>query len=124
MTVTGGIEASVTLHVEIFDPKAMWDHAFGVYSGAQLGYKLHDPDDPTRLGNELHDEFVAMCGKRDDPDIAECLRMIFDPGESPPGVQIEDSSAEVVSLPSNDQYPLFIPDRGERTTDDMRCARD
>ena len=116
MTMAEPIEASVTLYVEIFDTQAMWDHAFGVYGGAQLRYKIDDPADPTRLGDELHDEFAVMCGKRDDPDIGECLRMIFDPGESPPGVQIDDSSAEILSLPSAAQHPLFIAEGSEPGT--------
>lgn len=113
----GGIDASVTLHVEVFDPQAMWDHAFGAYAGPQLRYKIHDPADPTRLSDDLHGEFVALCGTRDDPDIGECLRMIFDPGESPPGIQIEDSSAEIAPLPSLDQYSLFIVKSDEPGTD-------
>lgn len=113
----GVIDASVTLHVEVSDPQAMWDHAFGAYAGPQLRYKVHDPGDPTGLGDELYDGFVALCGTRDDPDIGECLRMIFDPGESPLGIQIEGSSAELVSRPSADQYSLFIADHGEPEAD-------
>jgi len=124
LTVAGGIEASVTLHVEVFDPQAMWDHAFRAYTGPQLRYKIHDPADPTRLGDELHGQLVALCGTRDDPDIGECLRMIFDPGESPPGIQIEDSSAEVSSTAPDDQYLLFTGGRIELETSDVRDGHD
>lgn len=73
--------ASVTLHVEVFDPQAMWEHAYAVYEEGN--------------GTADQGDFEDMCGTREEPDITECLRMIFDPGESPPGIQINDSSAEV-----------------------------
>lgn len=73
--------ASITLHVDVFDEQAMWDHA------RQIG----------EAQNAFVDEeaVVDMLGTREEPLIGECLRMIFDPGESPPGIQINDSSAEV-----------------------------
>jgi hypothetical protein len=70
--------ASVTLHVEVFDEQAMWDHAKSVYEQTNIS-----------------SGFEELCGTREEPDVTECLRMIFDPGESPPGVQINDSSAEI-----------------------------
>lgn len=79
--------ASVTLHVEVFDAQAMWGHAYVIYQRSNRG----------RSGITVREEFVEMCGPRMEPDIGECLRMIFDPGESPPGIQINDSSAEVVA---------------------------
>lgn len=98
--MTDAITASVTLHVDVFDPQAMWDHAFRTYALSHLTYKIHDDAQPTRLADELLAEFVALCGARDEPDIGDCLRMIFDPGESPPGISIEDSSAEMAELHS------------------------
>lgn len=89
------ITASVTLHVEVLDPQAMWDYAHRSYALSHLDHKVHDDAQPTRLADELLAEFMALCGARDEPDIGDCLRMIFDPGESPPGILIEDSSAEV-----------------------------
>jgi len=89
------INASVTLQVEVFDQQGMWDHAFRTYALSHLDHKVYDDAQPTHLADELLGEFEPMCGTREDPDIGECLRMIFDPGESPPGIQIEDSSAEV-----------------------------
>jgi hypothetical protein len=77
--------ASVTIHLEVFDPQEMWDHAKGIYVKTNTG----------RFPSELDPEFDEMCGTRDEPEITECLRMIFDPGESPPGIQINDSSAEI-----------------------------
>lgn len=79
--------ASVTIHVEVFDPQEMWDHALHVYGASNGG----------RDAATVRQEFDDMCGPREEPDIGECLRMIFDPGESPPGIQINDSSAEVVA---------------------------
>ncbi|GLI98189.1 hypothetical protein Sbs19_20070 [Sphingobium sp. BS19] len=115
--MAGGTNASITLLVEIFDPQAMWDHALGIFAGASLPYKIHDQADPTRVGDELHDGFVAMCGSRDDPDICECLRQIFDPVECPPGVQIDDSTAELAPPTCDEKYPHFIGDRGELGVD-------
>ncbi|MDF0490222.1 hypothetical protein PX554_19010 [Sphingomonas sp. H39-1-10] len=87
--------ASVTLYVEVLDAQAMWDHAHNAYALAHLDHKIHDEAQPTRLASELLAEFVSLCGTREQPDIGDCLRMIFDPGESPPGILIEDSSAKV-----------------------------
>lgn len=121
----GGIDASVTLHVEVLDPQAMWDHALGVYAATQLRHKIYDPDQPTRLADELHGEFTTtMCGTRDDPDIGECLRMIFDPGESPPGLLIDDSSAELARPAWDANYPHFIGDRGDLGTDGLGGGHD
>lgn len=78
------IGASVTLHVEIFDAQAMWDHALTDYQENHFG-----------CDEKAEEEFVGMCGTRDNPDLGECLRMIFDPGESPPGISIQDSAASV-----------------------------
>ncbi|RIA46188.1 hypothetical protein DFR49_0721 [Hephaestia caeni] len=122
--MAGGIDASVTLHVEVFDPQAMWDHAFGAYARPQLRYKVYDSADPTRLGHELHREFMELCGPRDKPDIGECLRMIFDPGESPPGVQIEDSAAEIAPQSSEDQYLLFVTNGDEHGADRFGARHD
>ncbi|EXS71086.1 hypothetical protein BF95_01475 [Sphingobium sp. Ant17] len=95
MTMADTISASVTLYVEVLDPQAIWDHAHRAYALAHLDHKIHDEAQPTRLAEELLAEFVSLCGTRKEPDIGDCLRMIFDPGESPPGILIEDSSAEV-----------------------------
>lgn len=75
------VSARFTLHVDVFDPQALWDHAH------QIGQKENAFSD--------HEGAIDMLGPRDEPDVTECLRMIFDPGESPPGVQINDSSAEI-----------------------------
>lgn len=36
-----------------------------------------------------------MIGTREEPYVTGCLCMIFDPGESPPGVCIIESTAEI-----------------------------
>lgn len=79
--MTASTSASVTLFVTIHDQKAVWDHAFGIY-------RQSSP-------NADEAEFALMGGTRHEPDLSGCLRMIFDPGESPPGLQIEESSAEI-----------------------------
>ncbi|AMK23250.1 hypothetical protein GG804_01985 [Sphingomonas histidinilytica] len=122
--MAGGTTASITLHVEIIDSQAMWDHAFGIYAGVHLRYEVYDPAEPTRLGSALHDGFVAICGDRDTPDIGECLGMIFDPGASPPGIQIDDNSVEILPPPWDEKYSQFIGDRGELGTDGFGGGHD
>lgn len=63
------INARVTLHVEVFDAKELWQHAYGTYE--------------EQNGTADQGDFEEMYGTEDDPDIGECIRMIFDPGESP-----------------------------------------
>lgn len=112
--MTGGIKADLTLHMEVLDPQAMWDHAFYLYVGAQLDYKVYDSAEPTRLGDELHDGFVALCSTRDDPDIGQCLRVIFEPDQSPPGVQINGNlTAAILSRSLDDQYSFLVAEPAE-----------
>lgn len=75
------ISASITIHVDVFDPKELWRRAYGTYE--------------EQNGTADQGDFEEMCGTEEEPDIGACLQMIFDPGESPPGIQINDSSAEV-----------------------------
>lgn len=70
--------ASVTIYVEVTDEQDLWDHAKEVYERSNLS-----------------SGFEELCGTREEPLVEECLRMVFDPGESPPGVQINDSSAAI-----------------------------
>lgn len=78
--------AQVTIFVDVYDEQAMWDAAYEAY--VKTGTATSDAE-------VIRKDFEELCGPRDEPDIAECLRMIFDPGESPPGLQINDSSAEI-----------------------------
>jgi hypothetical protein len=98
MIMAERINARVTLHVEVFDAKELWQHAYGTYE--------------EQNGTADQGDFEEMYGTEDDPDIGECIRMIFDPGESPPCLQIEDSSVEVTLVLLENRYPLFIADRG------------
>lgn len=75
------VSASVTLFVTIHEPQAVWEHALGIYQQTSPS------------SDEA--EFAELGGTRAEPDLSGCLRIIFDPGESPPGLQIEDSSAEL-----------------------------
>lgn len=89
--MTGITSASVTLYVDVWDEQIMWQSA---YAACEKTSRTPDQAD-----------FELMCGTQDQPDICACLQMIFDPGASPMGVQIEDCCAEL------------IENRGPRLTD-------
>ncbi|MCG7348848.1 hypothetical protein [Sphingomonas sp. ACRSK] len=76
--------ADVTLHVSIDDPQALWDRAV-----QQLRA------DGVLASGELGDDEIGMIGTREEPDLSGCLRMILDPGTSPDGMTINDSSVEI-----------------------------
>lgn len=95
--------AHVTLYVEVCDEQAMWRRAYGTYEESN--------------GTADQGDFEDICGTEQEPDIAECLRMIFDPGDSPPGIQIHDSAATIQAPAWDERYPHFIGDRGELGTD-------
>ena len=76
--------ADVTLHVSIDDPQALWDRAV-----QQLRA------DGVLTSDELGDDEIGMIGTREEPDLSGCLRMILDPGTSPDGMTINDSSVEI-----------------------------
>jgi len=44
-----------------------------------------------------HDDAFAMLKPGGDIDVSACLQMLFDPGVSPPGCQIEQSLVEVAN---------------------------
>lgn len=69
------------MKLDVRDPQLLWDHAY--YIGRQ-GNAFASPE-----------EAAEMIGTRDDPNITACVVMVLDPGESPPGAEIIDSSAEV-----------------------------
>lgn len=69
-----------TMNLEVFDPEALYEAAAA---------RLRD-DFPDMSA----DDFEDMIGAPDDPDLTGCLQTLLDPGESPPGCQIEDSAAE------------------------------
>lgn len=76
--------ADVTLHVSIDDPQTLWDRAV-----QQLR------TDGVLTSDELGDDEIEMIGTREEPDLSGCLRMILDPGTSPDGMTINDSSVEI-----------------------------
>lgn len=102
--------ASVTLRIEIIDEQAMWRHAYAGFE--QIN------------GTADQADFEDMCGTEQAPDICGCLRMIFDSGESPPGLQIDDSSPEIVAPAWDERYPHFTDDRGELGTDGFGGEQD
>lgn len=79
--MTGVISASVTLYVDVFDSQEMWRSAFAAFEASS--------------GTADQSDFEEMCGTEEQPDICACLQLIFDPGESPAGTQIEDCCAEL-----------------------------
>lgn len=85
MPASTEIAATVTLNLTVTDPAAVWEHALEVYAARNSG----------RPDSIVHDEFITISGKPKTPNLVECLRMIYDPGEPPPGQQIEDSYAKL-----------------------------
>lgn len=77
--------ANVTLHVSIDDAQALWDRAL---------QQMRD-DGILQGDDEPGEDEIEMIGTRDEPDLAGCLRMVLDPGTSPDGITINDSSVDV-----------------------------
>lgn len=69
---------AVTIYVEARTPEALWEAACSSFIDENPGSAI-DPD---------------MFGTREEPDVANCLRQMADPGVSWPGTKILDSSAE------------------------------
>lgn len=71
---------AVAIEVEVHDPAEFWETARARFE-QDMGssYSL--------------DEFVETYGPQDDPNLGPCAMMIFDPGTSPPGCTILESSA-------------------------------
>ena len=61
----------ISLFVDVHDAKALHAHAMQVATAAESGMSVEQAE--------------SMLGQESEPDISECLRMIFDPGVSPPG---------------------------------------
>jgi hypothetical protein len=70
-----------TMFVEVSDQQALHDAA---YQRA-----VDDGLDP--------EQALETIGTRDEPDCAGCVQMLADPGQSYPGTDIFDSSAEEVT---------------------------
>lgn len=88
----------VTLEVEVFDRDAFRNAAIeqakkdGLEVGPDSGF---DPD-----------------------DISDCAKMIFDPGVSPPGCQIEESSVETIGIADDDDEEEEGADDDDGESDD------
>lgn len=88
----------VTLEIEVFDKDAFRNAAIeqakkdGLEVGPDSGF---DPD-----------------------DISDCAKMIFDPGVSPPGCQIEESSVETIGTDGEDDDEEEVEENGDGESDD------
>ena len=82
------ISGRVQLHVTITDPQAVYDQAAQQLVDDGVIGSLDDIEDEGPSGPQ------SMLGTRDKPDLAGCLRIIFDKGSSP-GLEVEDSESEV-----------------------------
>ncbi len=75
-----GTSHTVEIYVDVHDARALHQHAVAL---ATSGENALSPE-------AAHD----MLGSPDEPNIGDCLRWVFDPGESPPGASIQDSSCD------------------------------
>lgn len=71
----------VSLFVDVNDAQALHAHAMKIATEPGTGMAANDAE--------------SMLGSAEEPDISACLRMVFDPGVSPPGTSILDSSCEL-----------------------------
>jgi len=67
-------QVDVTLHLRVYDPYK--------FAAAAVAQAIKDGVDPEEAASTYTED-----------NLTGCARMIFDPGQSPPGCQIEDSSA-------------------------------
>lgn len=74
------MDASVTISVTVHDKERLYKSA--------LAHAM----DEDGLGQEDADALLKPDGEI---SVSDCLIMLFDPGTSPDGCQIEDSAAEV-----------------------------
>lgn len=71
---------SLTLHLSVHDAAALHAHALEAATSGD--------------GAMSAEQAVEFLGTSEEPDVGGCLRMIFDPGISPPGVSILGSTCE------------------------------
>jgi hypothetical protein len=79
-----GLYVTLTLELEITDAQTFRETAIASYSETN----------PNATPEELEDFF----GTAEEPNCSGCARELFDPGVSPDGCEIQDSSAEEFSL--------------------------
>lgn len=70
----------VSIFVDVHDAQALHAHAMKIATEPGSGMSTTDAE--------------SMLGSAEEPNISGCLRMVFDPGASPPGTSILDSSCE------------------------------
>lgn len=89
-------EYTFTLSVTVDDEQRVWDTAKKRLTSAQM-----------EAGSV--EEYL---GPRDAPRMEDCLRMIFDPGVSPDGCDIEESSCEAVRPAAEPviEYLTIVPE--------------
>jgi hypothetical protein len=68
----------VSLFVDVHDAKALHANAMQIATSNETGMSVEQAEE--------------MLGQQSEPDISACLRMVFDPGLSPPGTKILDSA--------------------------------
>lgn len=71
---------TVSIFLNVTDAQALHAHALAKATTGQ-----------SALSDE---EAINMLGTSDEPSVSDCLRFILDPGISPPGTSILDSSCE------------------------------
>lgn len=69
---------TVTIAVNVDDPQALWAAAYA----------------QARQNSMTQDDIADWLGTQVSPNVPNCLRQMFDPGISPPGTVIQDSSAD------------------------------
>jgi|UPI0003A50BDC hypothetical protein len=70
----------VSINVSVTNPKALHAHALALATAGRGGLSTAEAEN--------------VLGSADAPKLEDCLRWVFDPGTSPPGVSILDSGCE------------------------------
>jgi hypothetical protein len=95
----------IAMWVKVDDPVKLLEHALSIaMKPAPDGHPLFISLEAAR--EELTDE-------GGEPNIHACLQMVLDPGESPPGVSIEECSVEELDVQVVDLGDEDRKDRGE-----------
>ncbi|MFP3609229.1 hypothetical protein SB778_03830 [Paraburkholderia sp. SIMBA_050] len=68
----------ISIDVTVHDEKALFDHAMSI----------------AMQGGNSEEEALSMLKPEGEIDASACITMVLDPGESPPGLTIEQSSVE------------------------------
>lgn len=70
----------VSLFVNVTDATALHTHAMQIATAQDTQLTV--------------DDAVSQLGTAEEPDITACLKMVLDPGQSPPGTSILDATCE------------------------------